>query len=73
MKTHQPQMFQSIIVMQVLHIFYQFSCLSLNLLDQLIIFSKVWAHAGMAYRHPFRSNYSRMVPSPIYEIFSIKG
>jgi len=30
MKTHQPQMFQPIIVMQVLHIFYQFSCSSLN-------------------------------------------
>jgi len=34
MKTHQPQMFQSIILMQVLNIFYQFSCLFLNPLDQ---------------------------------------
>jgi len=42
MKTHQPQVIQSITVMQVLHIFYQFSCLSLNPLDQLNIFSKVW-------------------------------
>jgi len=46
MKTHQSQMFQSIIVMQVLHIFYQFSCSSLNPLDQLNIFSKMWVLYG---------------------------
>ena len=40
MKTYQLQMFQSIIVMQVLHIFYQFSCSSLNPLDQLNIFKR---------------------------------
>jgi len=42
-------MFQSIILMQVLHIFYQFSCSSLNPLDQLDIFSKCGFHTEQQY------------------------